>query len=145
MAAFTLAQMAAAGVTPGLTNNPSAPDFVVLEYTIDGSKKAVGATDTVEFYQVPTGASLHILGASVNVVAPATATANFDLGIWAASHTNVTGLTAFDLDAAAGTSTHKLATAANLAASGNKLTLEMDTAALGNGVVRIRVYGVLMA
>ena len=145
MAALTLAQMSAAGVNPGLTDTPSFPDFVVLEYTIDGSKKAVGATDTVEFYQVPTGASFQILGASVYVVAAATATANFDLGIWAASHTNVTGLTAFDLDAAAGTNVHKLATAANLAASGNKLTFEMDTAALGSGVIRIRVYGIMMA
>lgn len=145
MAANTLAQMLAAGVNPGLTDSASFPGFVVLEYTIDGSKKAIGATDTVEFYQVPTGASLHILGASVYVAASATATANFDLGIWAASHTNVTGLTAFDLDAAAGTNVHKVATAANLAASGNKLTFEMDTAALGAGVVRIRVYGVLMS
>lgn len=145
MAALTLAQMSAAGVNPGLSDKPSFPDFVTIEYTIDGSKKVVGATDTVEFYQVPTGGSLLILGASVYVVAAATATANFDLGIWASSHTNVTGLTAFDLDATAGTNVHKAATAANLAASGNKLTLEMDTAALGSGVIRIRVYGVLMA
>lgn len=145
MAALTIAQMAAAGVNPGVTDKPAFPDFVVMEYTIDGSKKAVGTTDTVEFYTVPTGASLQILGASVYVVAPATATANFDLGIWASSHTNITGLTAFDLDAVAGTNVHKVATAANLAASGNRLTLEMDTAGLGSGIIRIRVYGVLMA
>jgi hypothetical protein len=145
MAALTIAQMLAAGVNPGLTDTASFPGGVVMEYTIDGSKRAVGATDTVEFYTVPTGASLLILGASVYVDTAATTNANFDLGIWASSHTNITGLTAFDLDAAAGTNVHKAATAANVAASGNRLTLEMDTAALGNGVIRIRVYGVLMA
>jgi len=145
MAALTIAQMLAAGVNPGLTDAASSPGDVVMEYTIDGSKKAVGATDTVEFYTVPTGASLLILGASVYVDTAATTNANFDLGIWASSHTNITGLTAFDLDAVAGTNVHKAATAANVAASGNRLTLEMDTAALGNGVIRIRVYGVLMA
>lgn len=145
MAAYTLAQMSASGVNPGLADGASTPDFVVIEYTIDGSKKTIGSTDTVEFYQVPTGANLYVFGASVYVVSPATATANFDLGIWASSHTNVTGLTVFDLDAVAGTNVHKVATAANLAASGNKLTLEMDTAALGSGIIRIRVYGILMA
>ena len=145
MAALTIAQMSAAGVNPGLSDNASSPGFVCIEYVIDGAKKAVAATDTVEFYTVPTGASLSILGASVYVVTAATATANFDLGIWASSHTNVTGITAFDLDATAGTNVHKQATAANLAASGNRLTLEMDTAALGSGKIRIRVYGILMA
>lgn len=145
MAAFTIAQMQAAGINPGLTDAASFPGFVVIDYVIDGSKKAVASTDTVEFYTVPTGASLLILGASVYVNVAATASANFDLGIWASSHTNITGLTAFDLDAAAGTNVHKAATAANLAASTNRLTLEMDTAALGSGNIRIRVYGILMA
>jgi len=142
MAAVTIAQMLAAGVPAGLADKPSSPGYVVIDYLLDGSKKAIGSTDTVEFYQVPTNASLIVQAASVQVITAATATANFDLGIWVSSATDITGLTAFDLDVAA-VHTHKAATAANVAVSGSKLIATMDTATLGGGVIRIRVFGIL--
>lgn len=142
MAAVTIAQMLAAGVPAGLADKPSTPGFVVIDYLLDGSKKAIGSTDTVEFYTVPTNATLIVQGASIQVITGATSTANFDMGIWASSHTNTTGLTAFDIDVAG--HFHKAATGANVAASGNRLTVELDTASLGGGVIRIRVFGILM-
>jgi len=143
MATFTTAQMKTAGVNPAGQDMPGvAPGFITLEYILDASKKAVAAADIVTFYDIPTYTGLQVFGASVAVLSAGAATSTIDVGI---AGTDITGLTAFD--AATVGETTKLATAANsvITTSGtSSLTLQVNTAGLGQGLFRVRVYALLM-
>lgn len=143
MATYTTAQMKAAGVFPAATSTAGFPGPVMLEYVIDGSKKAIAATDFVEFFDIPTYAGFIVDAASVSVTNAATASCTVDIGI---AGTDITGLTGFDATSTAGDQ-HKLATAANsviTTSTASKLTLQFNTAGLGNGVLRVRIYGTIL-
>jgi hypothetical protein len=117
----------------------STPGPVMLEYLIDGSKKAVAATDFVTMYDIPTYAGFVVSAASVEVLSPGLATGTCDIGI---AETDITGLTGFDTAVVAGTI--KLATAANsvlTAGSASSLTLQQNTAGLGTAKLRVRIFG----
>jgi len=139
MATFTTAQMKAAGVLPASMDAASTPGPVMLEYLIDGSKKAIAAADIVTMYDIPTYAGFVVSAASVEVLVAGTATGTCDIGI---AGTDITGLTAFDTATVAGVI--KLATAANsvlTTSSASSLTLQQNTAGLGNGKLRVRIFG----
>lgn len=143
MATYTTAQMKDAGIFPAATNCAAFPGPIMLEYLIDGSKKSIVATDIVTCFDIPTYAGFIVQGASVNVTTAATASCTVDIGI---AGTDITGLTAFDATSTAGDQ-HKFATGANTVAttsSASSLTLQFNTAGLGNGVLRVRIYGVIM-
>lgn len=144
MATFTTAQMKAAGIQPAAMDAASTPGNVMLEYVIDGSKKAIAAADIVTIHDIPTYAAFVVRGASIAVLVPGTATGTMDIGI---AGTDITGLTAWATDAAAGTESVKLATAANsviTAGSASSLTLQQNTAGLGTGKLRVRIFGEYM-
>lgn len=142
MTAITTATMIAAGVAAGALDEIVPGDFM-LEYLLDGSKKTIAAADTVDFFDIPAYAGAMISGASVEVITPGTATGTLDIQLGGA---DVTGLTAWATDAAAGTKLVKLATAANTVVNGGSasaIRLQQNTAGLGTGVLKIRVWGVL--
>lgn len=144
MAAFTTAVMKAAGVNPATFDMFSTPGTMVAEYYLDGSKKAIAAADTVDFFDLPALAGVNVLGAAVTVVSPGTASGTVAIQIGGA---NVTGLTAWATDAAAGTKLVKLATAANTTVntgSATAIRLLQSTAGLGSGKLRVRVWFTLL-
>ena len=143
MATYTTAQMLAAGVNPASTDCASFPGPVVLEYYLDASKKTIAAADFVTFFDIPSYTGMIITGAALAVIEAGTATGTIDVGI---AGTDITGLTAFD-GATVG-ETVKLATAANTVVttgSTSSLTLQINTAGLGKGKFRFRVFGTLLA
>lgn len=144
MATFTTAQMLAAGVAPAGADRAGFPGPFVLEYKIDGTKKTIAAADIVTCFDIPTYTAVIIDGAQMIVEAAATATCTVDVGI---AGTDITGLTAFDPTAAAGTKSSKLATAANTVvttSTASSLTLQFNTAGLGSGRFTVRIYGTIM-
>jgi hypothetical protein len=143
MATYTTAQMRASGIYPAATDIPGSPGQIMLEYVIDGSKKAIATNDVVTMFDIPTYTGFLVEAASVNVTNAATASCALSIGI---AGTDVTGLTAFDATSTAGAQV-KLATGANsvITTSGtSSITLKANTAGLGNGVVRVRVFGKLL-
>lgn len=143
MATFTTAQMVAAGVPAAATNGAHINGETILDYYLDGSKKAVVAADIVTMFDIPAATGFVVSGAAITVIKPGVATATIDLGI---AGTDVTGLTAFDA-VTLGT-TVKLATGANTVATTSgvsSLTAQVNTAGLGSGIFRIRVYGTLIS
>lgn len=144
MAAITIAQLRAKGVNPASTDTAGFPGDVVLDFELDGSKYTVAAADTVDFFALPDLAGMIVKGAAVTVVRPGTATGTVDIQI---GGTDVTGLTGWATDAAAGTKLVKLATAANTvvnAGAASYVRLQQNTAGLGNGKIRVRVFGTLL-
>jgi hypothetical protein len=144
MAALTIAQLRAKGVNPASTDKHGFPGDVILDYEIDGSKQAVAATDTVDFFEIPALAGMIVKAAAVTVVRPGTASGALAIQI---GGTSVTGLTAWATDAAAGTKLVKLATAANTVVntgSASYVRILQSTAGLGSGKLRIRVFGTLL-
>lgn len=139
MANYTVAVMKAAGVNPATLGQDLTDGYQFLDYTLDGSKKAIVATDTVEFWDFPALTGILIKAAAVTVSVPTAAAATMDVQMVA---TDVTGLTAFALNAAAGTQLVKLATAANtiVNTTATVLRLEFNTQALGAAVIRVRVW-----
>lgn len=140
MATFTTAQMLAAGVAPAGMDRAGFPGPFVLEYVLDGTKKAIAAADIVTIFDIPAYTYLSVAGASISVQAGSTASCTIDVGI---AGTDITGLTAFD-PTTAGTKDHKAASGANTvetAGSASSLTLQFNTAGLGNGKITVRVYG----
>ena len=140
MATYTTAQMRTAGVFPAATDLAATPGQIMLEYLIDGSKKTIAATDFVEFYDIPTYSGFVVEAASITVLNAATASCTVDLGI---AGTDITGLTGFDATSTAGTQV-KLATAVNsvvTTSSASKLTMQFNTAGLGNGILKVRIFG----
>ena len=142
MATYTTAQMSAAGVPAAATSSAGTPGPVILDYYFDGSKKAIAAADFITLFDIPTYSAFIVDAANITVIKAGTATATIDLGI---AGTDITGLTAYDA-ATVGTAT-KLATAANTIAttsSASSLTAQVNTAGLGTGIFRIRVFGTLV-
>lgn len=143
MATFTTAQMLAAGQNPASTDVASLPGYVVFEYLLDASKKTIAAADIVTAWDIPTYTAVVIDGASLEVLRAGTATATVDVGI---AGTDITGLTAFD--AATVGKSNKLASGANsvvTTSTASSLTLQVNTAGLGTGLFRFRIYGRVMA
>lgn len=162
MAAKTIANLRTAGLAPASTDRASFPGEVMLDFELDGSKMAVAATDTVDFFEIPALAGFIVHAAAVTVVRPGTATGTVDLQIGGA---DVVGLTGWATDAAAGTQLVKIASGAvagtNSAedevtgtsvpsnvintTSASHIRLQQNTAALGSGLIRVRVFGTLLS
>lgn len=141
MAAKTIANLRTAGLAPASTDRASFPGEVIMDFELDGSKLAVAATDTVDFFEIPAYAGFIVTAATVTVVRPGTATGTMDIQVGGA---DVTGLTAWATDAAAGTQLVKLATAANTVVNtttASYVRVQQNTVALGSGIVRVRVFG----
>lgn len=139
MANYTVAVMQAAGVAPATLLPDLTDGYQCLDYTIDGSKKAIVATDTVEFHVMPALTGYNIAAAAVTVVTPSGAAGTVDVQLVA---TDVTGLTAWSVNSAAGTQLVKLATGGNTVVNtaASVMRLEFNTQPLGAGVVRVRVW-----
>jgi hypothetical protein len=133
----------------------------MLDFELDGAKMAVAATDTVDFFEIPALAGFIIHAAAITVVRAGTASGTVDVQIGGA---DVTGLTGWATDAAAGTQLVKVAsgtvagtnaadvvTGTNVPArvintsSASYIRLQQNTAALGSGLIRVRVFGTLLA
>jgi hypothetical protein len=153
MAAKTIANLRTAGLAPASTDRASFPGEVIMDFELDGSKLAVAATDTVDFFEIPALAGFIIHAAAVTVVKPGTATGTMDIQIGGA---DAKGLTGWATDAAAGTQLAKVAlgtvaSADNTPASvvntssASYIRVQQNTAALGSGIVRVRVFGTLIA
>lgn len=144
MAALTIAQLRAAGLAPASTDIPAYPGSIILDFELDGSKFAVAAADTVDIFEIPAFAGFVVSAAAVTVLRPGTATGTVDLQVGAA---DVTGTTAWANDATAGTKLIKLATATNTVintGTASFIRLQFNTAALGSGWLRVRVFGTLL-
>jgi hypothetical protein len=141
MAAYTTTQLRTVGIQPASTDAASYPGPVVLEFDFDGAKRSTAATDTVDFFDIPALSGFIVRAASLTVVRPGTATGTADIQL---GGVDVTGLTAWALDAAAGTQLVKLATAANTvvnAGSASAVRLQINTVGVGTGRFRVRVFG----
>jgi len=161
MAAKTIANLRTAGLAPASTDRASFPGEIMLDFELDGSKMAVAATDTVDFFEIPAYAGFVVHAAAITVVRAGTATGTVDLQIGGA---DVTGLTGWATDATAGTQLIKVAsgTVAGTETGGDVagtnvparvinttaasyIRLQQNTAALGSGLIRVRVFGTLLA
>lgn len=153
MAAKTIANLRTAGLAPASTDRAGFPGEVMLDFELDGSKMAVAAADTVDFFEIPALAGFIVHAAAVTVVRPGTATGTVDIQIGGA---DAKGLTGWATDAAAGTQLVKLAigtvatadsTPASVinTSSASYIRLQQNTAALGSGLIRVRVFGTLLA
>lgn len=161
MAAKTIANLRTAGLAPASTDRASFPGEIMLDFELDGAKLAVAAADTVDFFEIPAYAGFIVHAAAFTVVRAGTATGTVDLQIGGA---DVVGLTGWATDAAAGTQLVKLAsglvagtnaadvvTGTNVPAnvvnttSASFIRLQQNTAALGSGLIRVRVFGTLLA
>jgi hypothetical protein len=161
MAAKTIANLRTAGLAPASTDRASFPGEIMLDFELDGAKMAVAATDTVDFFEIPAYAGFVVHAAAITVVRAGTATGTVDLQIGGA---DVVGCTAWATDAAAGTQLIKVAsgTVAGTEADGvvagtnvpariinttaaSYVRLQQNTAALGSGLIRVRVFGTLLA
>lgn len=143
MAAKTIANLRSAGLAPASTDTHGFPGKVILDFTLDGSKLAVASTDTVDFFELPAYAGMIVEAAAITVVRAGTASGTIDLQI---GGTDITGLTGWASDATAGTKLVKLATAANTVintTTASYVRLQQNTAGLGNGLIRVRVFGTL--
>lgn len=145
MANKTIANLRAVGMSPAATDRASFPGDIMLDFELDGSKLAVAAADTVEMFDIPVGAGFVVDAAAVTVVRPAVATATVDVQL---AGTDVTGLTAWPIDVA-GSQLVKLATAANThvntSGSTTHLRVQVNAAALGSGLIRVRVFGKMLS
>lgn len=144
MPAYTTAQLRSVGIQPASTDTPSLPGVVMLEYEFDGTKRSTVATDTADFYDLPAFAGMIVTSAAITVVRPSAGAATAAIQIGGVS---VTGLTAWALNAAAGTKLVKLATAANTVVntgSASAVRLLIGAAGVGDGKFRVRVWGTLL-
>ena len=144
MPAYTTAQLRTVGIQPAALDPAGLPGFMMFDYEFDGAKRSTVATDTVDMFDLPAFAGLIVHAASLTVSRPGTATATADIQI---GGVDVTGLTAWALDAAAGTKLVKLATAANTivnTGTASAIRLQINTAGAGVGRFRIRVWATLL-
>jgi hypothetical protein len=147
MAAKTIANLRSAGLTPASTDRAAFPGNVVLDFTLDGAKMAVAAADTVDFFELPAFAGMIVTSAAVTVIRPGTATGTVGIQLGATIVTGLSGVTAWATDAAAGTKLIKLSTAANTiinTGTASQVRLVQSVAALGNGLIRVRVFGTIL-
>lgn len=147
---YTIAQLKSVGIAPAASSAVGSPSSnVVLDYYFDGAKRSTVATDTVEMFEIPAFAGFVVDSAAVTVVSPGTATVTLavTLGATGAAGTAVTGLTAWDGAAAAGTKLIRMATAANSIIStttSNFVKVQFGTVGAGSGKYRVRVMGRLL-
>jgi hypothetical protein len=145
MAAKTIANLRTAGLAPASTDSASFPGEIILEFELDGGKLAVASGDTVDFFEIPAFAGFIVQAAAVTVVTPGTASGTLAIQVGGA---DVTGLTAWATDAAAGTQLVKRATAANSVintGTASFVRVSQGGAALGTGRLRVRVFGLMLA
>lgn len=145
MADYTIAQLRTAGIQPASTDPVALPGFMVFDYEFDGTKRSTAATDTIAMFEIPALAGMIVHAAALTVVRAGTASATADIQL---NTTDVTGLTAWQLDATAGTKLVKLATAANTiinTGSATTMRLQINTAGVGAGKFRVRVWATLLA
>lgn len=145
MADYTVAQLRAVGISPASTDRPGFPGPIVLDFEFDGAKRSTVATDTIAFFDLPALSGFRVNAAALTVVKPGTATGTADIQL---AGTDVTGLTAWALDAAAGTPLIKLATAANTVVNtgaASTLRVQINTVGVGAGKFRVRVFGEFLA
>lgn len=145
MPAYTTAQLRTVGIQPAATDPAGFPGYMLFAYEFDGAKRTTVATDTFDLFDLPAFAGLIVHAAAVTIVRPGTATGTLDLQI---AGTDVTGLTAWALDAAAGTKLVKLATAANTTVNTGTATAirgQINTVGVGNGKFRIRVWATMLS
>lgn len=141
MATYTTAQMRAVGVPPAAMSGASTPGDVMFEYILDGTKRAIAATDVVHMHDIPANCGFIVRAAAVTILAPGPAGGLVSVGI---NGTPVTGLTAWSTADPAGTESVKLATGANTVITGgtpSNLSLQQTVAGLGNGKIKVRVFG----
>lgn len=144
MADYTIAQLRTAGIQPASLSGASMPEYVMFDYEFDGSKRTTAAADTLALFEIPALCGLIVHAAALTVVRAGTATATADIQL---NTTDVTGLTAWALDATAGTKLVKLATAANTivnTSSATTVKLQINTAGVGQGKFRVRIWGILL-
>lgn len=147
---YTIAQLKSVGIAPAASSAVGSPSYnVVLDYYFDGAKRSTVATDTVEMFEIPAFAGFVVDSAAVTVVSPGTETVTLavTLGATGAAGTAVTGLTAWDGAAVAGTKLIRLATAANSIIStttSNFVKVQFGTVGAGSGKYRVRVMGRLL-
>lgn len=141
MATYTTTQLKTVGINPAAVSPASTPGFMVLDWIFDGSKRSTTSTDILQFYDLPAYCAVGVTAAAITVVKAATTNSNVDLR---AGGSNITGLTAWDLDATAGTKLIKAATSGPLytinTSSASALECELDTAAVGSGIFRLRMW-----
>ena len=145
MADYTTAQLRTVGISPAATDRHGFPGPIVLDFEFDGAKRSTAATDTVAFFDLPALTGFRVNAAALTVVKAGTASGTADIQL---AGTDVTGLTAWALDAAAGTQLVKLATAANTVVntgSASTLRVQINTAGVGAGKFRVRVFGEMLA
>ncbi len=145
MTALTTTVLRAAGIAPAATDITGYPGYLVAEWLFDGTKQAMAATDTADFFDLPALTGVIIHAAALTIIRPGTATGVLSVQIAA---TNITGLTAWATDAAAGTQLVKLATASNTTvntSSATAIRVLQGTAAIGTGAYRLRVWGTLLS
>lgn len=141
MANFTASDMLAAGMSNS-TNSASFNGPFTLEWIIDGAKKAIAASDTVELISLPAYCGAIIQAASVTCLTAGTASGAPEIGIGGTACTGLTGFSSASTGQAV-----KYATAANtvtVSASAQAITYKQLTAGLGSGKLRIRVQGVFV-
>jgi len=145
MASYTVAQLRTVGIPPATLNTASTPGFTILDWTFDGSKRSTTSSDVLAFFDLPALEGIAVFSAGITVVKPGASGANVDLK---AGGSNITGLTGWDLDAAAGTKLLKTATSGPLVTintTASVLEAELDTGAMSNGIFRLRMWCILLA
>lgn len=146
MTARTIAQYRAAyiPIQPAGIDIHGLPGHFMLEYRLLGDDSGITtvATDTIEIFTVPTLTGIEVFGASLKTIKAGTASSTLDIQL---NTTDVTGFTAWALDATAGTQLVKVATGADtLVATSSDLTMkvQINTGGLGAGEWIIRVWGI---
>lgn len=149
MANHTIAEFRAVGIQPAALSHPGLNGPTVWEYVLDGNAgRTVAAADTVDIFAVAAKAGVVIHAASLETIIPGTASGTLDIQIApAGTPADVTGLTAWALDATAGTKLIKFATAANVAThtAATTIRLEINVAGLGSGRWIVKIYGINVA
>ena len=146
MTARTIAQYRAVGVQPAASDRASFPGGAfMLEYKLIGDQSGITtvATDTVDIHVLPAYSGVLVTGASLKTIIAGTASSTLDIQLTA---TDVTGLTAWALDATAGTQLVKAATAGAtnleiIGASDAVIRVQINTGGLGSGEWRLRIWG----
>ena len=145
MAAHTIAQFRAVEVQPAALSLGGVDGHVMWEYTMFGHKGiTVVAADTIDIFNVVADTGIVLTAASLETKIAGVATATMDIQIApGGTPADVTGFTAWALDAAVGTNLVKFATAANTAnhTADTVIRVQINTAGLGAGEWVIRIYG----
>lgn len=143
MADYTTAQLQAVGIATGALDNAGSPEPVMFEYFFDGSKRSTVATDTIPIWDIPAFTGMQIFAGSVKVLKPGTTGTTMLIQLATVA---VTGLSAWAMDAVAGTELVKLATGANTVVNtgaASTLRMQIGVGGLGNGIYRVRVWTML--